>query len=391
MKDVVHSAHAGGTKLPDAEHWNEACTLRQSERPGSVGTVTHRAPSVQTQIMSQGKRPIDWLSTPKTEAKERDKPSIFTSIYACKLDRGRGAATGKFQLKVFCKRYVRHPAEFSARIDARMVIGQARWQPEREEEQPGGRTKKFDAFLIVDVFSKPYLELIKQFIVEELVAEKVSKNIVLDDPKPRTALDKPPEAIALTLSNGAEYEGELLNLVLSGDTTYLHEKLVLLGGEYDRSLDQTLFTLNEDCTQAFVTENLQSLCEMAGYTLTVSSLITPSNMPQTTDKATTPLPCAILSHADLILEEEDLTNNMQKLEHRANTAAEEKQKLHACYLDIEMATGVPVLDVIDVLGAFAQMGASAGELKHELRKLLLDVDYWLEWCASGKGVWHDGV
>ena len=235
------------------------------------------------------------------------------------------------------------------------------------------------------------MELIKQFIVEELVAEKVSKNIVLDDPKPRTALDKPPEAIALTLSNGAEYEGELLNLVLSGDTTYLHEKLVLLGGEYDRSLDQTLFTLNEDCTQAFVTENLQSLCEMAGYTLTVCSLITPSNMPQTTDKATTPLPCAILSHADLILEEEDLTNNMQKLhvQHRANTAAEEKQKLHACYLDIEMATGVPVLDVIDVLGAFAQMGASAGELKHELRKLLLDVDYWLEWCASGKGVWHD--
>ena len=69
----------------------------------------------------------------------------------------------------------------------------------------------------------------------------------------RTALDNPPEAIALTLSNGAEYEGELLNLVLSGDTTYLHEKLVLLGGEYDRSLDQTLFTLNEDCTQAFVT------------------------------------------------------------------------------------------------------------------------------------------
>ena len=189
--------------------------------------------------------------------------------------------------------------------------------------------------------------------MEELIAEKVSKNT-------RTALDNPPEAIALTLSNGAEYENEVLNLVLSGDTTYLHEKLVLLGGEYDRSLDQTLFTLNEDCTQAFVTENLQSLCEMAGYTLTVCSLITPSNMPQTTDKATTPLPCAILSHADLILEEEDLTNNMQKLQHRANTAAEEKQKLHACYLDIEMATGVPVLDVIDVLGAFAQMGASAG-------------------------------
>ena len=64
---------------------------------------------------------------------------------------------------------------------------------------------------------------------------------------------------------------------------------MLLGGEYDRSLDQTLFTLNEDRTQAFVTENLQSLCEMAGYTLTVSSLNTPS-MPQTTDSAPTPLP-----------------------------------------------------------------------------------------------------
>ena len=45
---------------------------------------------------------------------------------------------------------------------------------------------------------------------------------MLDDPKPRTALDNPPEAIALTLSNGAEYENEVLNLVLSGDTTYLH-------------------------------------------------------------------------------------------------------------------------------------------------------------------------
>jgi hypothetical protein len=173
----------------DAEHWNRqkfakstdrACTLkslhRQSERPGTVGhrqSIGTVSPS--SQIMSQGKRPIDWLSTPKTEAKERESPSIFCSIYACKLDRGRGAATGKFQLKVFCKRYVRHTEEFSARIDARMVIGQARWQPEREEEQIGGRTKKFDAFLIVDVFSKPYLKQIKQFIVEELIAEKVSK------------------------------------------------------------------------------------------------------------------------------------------------------------------------------------------------------------------------
>jgi len=203
--------------------------------------------------------------------------------------------------------------------------------------------------------------------MEELIAEKVSKNIVLEDPRPRTALDNPPEAIALTLSNGAEYENEVLNLVLSGDTTYLHEKLLLLGGEYDKSLDQTLFMLNEDRTKAFVTENLQALCEMAGYTLTVCSLITPSNMPQTTDKATTPLPCAILSHADLTLEEEDLTSHMQKLAHRANTAAEEKDKLHACYRDIEMATGVRVLDVISVLGAFVHITKSQPRTGHTRR------------------------
>ena len=79
---------------------------------------------------------------------------------------------------------------------------------------------------------------------------------------------------------------------------------------------------------------------------------------------------------------------MQKLAHRANTAAEEKDKLHACYRDIEMATGVRVLDVISVLGAFVHMGATKGEVKHELQRLLLDVDYWFEWCASGKGVWY---
>ena len=337
--------------------------------------------------MSEGKRPIDWLGTPKTAAAPRTSSGIFCSIYACRLDRGRGVMTGKYQLKVYCKRYVQDPEKFSERVDGRMVIGQARWLPEREEDAGGARPRKFDAFLLVDVFNKPYMNLVKRFIVEELIAEKVSNNIVLDDPRPRTALDNPPDTIELTLSNGAEYEGELLNLVLSGDTTYLQEKLLLLGGEYDKSIDQTLFTLNQDRTQAFVTENLQSLCEMAGYTLTVRSLITPS-MPQTTDSAPTPLPCAILSHADLILEEEDLTSNMQKLAYRANTAAEEKQKLHACYIDIEMATGVPVLDVIDVLGAFVHMGATKGEVKHELQRLLLDVPYWFEWCASGKGVWY---
>ena len=56
-----------------------------------------------------------------------------------------------------------------------------------------------------------------------------------------------------------------------------------------------------------------------------------------------------------------------------------------------MATGVRVLDVISVLGAFVHMGATKGEVKHELQRLLLDVPYWFEWCASGKGVWHDGV
>ena len=334
--------------------------------------------------MNEGKRPIDWLSTPKTAAASRT-PGIFCSIYACKLDRGRGAATGKYQLKVFCKRYVHDPDAFSERLDRRMVIGQARWMPEREEKDGSARPRKFDAFLLVDVFNKPYMNIVKQFIVEELIAEKVGKEISLEDPKPRTNLDNPPDSIELTLSNGAEYEGDLLNLVLSGDTTYLQDKLLLLGGEYDQSVDQTLFTLNEDRTKAFVTENLQSLCQMAGYSLTVCSLITSSHMPQTADKAPTPLPCAILSLADLILEEEDLTCHMQRQAIRANTAAAEKQKLHAWMIDSEMVSGVPVLDVMTVLGAFAQMGASAGELRDELEKLLLDVPYWLhwsEWCAQ---------
>ena len=73
---------------------------------------------------------------------------------------------------------------------------------------------------------------------------------------------------------------------------------------------------------------------------------------------------------------------MQKQKQRQNMHAEAKQQLEACFVDVEMTTGVRVLPVIDVLKAFAQMGASAVELKDELRMLLLDVNYWFEWCAQ---------
>ena len=34
------------------------------------------------------------------------------------------------------------------------------------------------------------------------------------------------------------------------------------------------------------------------------------------------------------------------------------------------------------------VGATKGEVKHELQRLLLDVPYWFEWCAQGKVVWY---
>lgn len=309
---------------------------------------------------------------------------MFISIYACKLDRGRGAPTGKFQMKVFCKDLLAagtDPDSFSARIDKKMVVGTAIWKKEREVEQ-NGRPRILDPHLLVDCFCQTNITVVKRIIYEELVVEKVSVRIGLEEPKARTAMDQPPRTIELELKDGVEYEGTLFNLILSGDTCFMQDKLLLMGGEYDKDDDATVFTLSETNTKEFVTENLQSLCDLAGFTLkTVCSSTDPIHS-MTSHRAPTPLPCATLSLAELISEEEDLLYHMQKQKQRQNMHAEEKQKLHACMIDIEMATGVPVLDVMTVLGAFAQMGASAGELKDELRMLLLDEPYWFGWCAQ---------
>jgi len=150
--------------------------------------------------MSANKRPIDWLSTPKTQAAPRSH-TVFTSVYQCRHDRGQGEPTGKYQVKFFVARYVSSPTAFTTRVQNKLVVGLATW---REQREVGRRT--FEAALVVDVFSNKGVQVVKEIVKMALLAEKLVATIHIDDPVARKPQDKPPDEAVLEVHEDVDEE-----------------------------------------------------------------------------------------------------------------------------------------------------------------------------------------
>jgi hypothetical protein len=277
-------------------------------------------------------------------------------------------------MKFFVQRYVSSTTTFTTRVQNKLVVGLATW---REQREVGRRT--FEAALVVDVFSNKGVQVVKEIVKTALLAEKLVATIHIDDPVARKPQDKPPDEAVLEVHEDVDEERVGDALLLTGDTTFLEEKLLLIGGsEYDIDADVYRFPLSDDVTKDYLIENLQSLVDLAGYSLKVFVCSTCTHKLQESHR----VPCANpLSCTELIELEQEQHAELQKGAQRANEHAKQKAHWEAAMYEIELETQLPVLSVLRVLQAFASMGPTV-DLKAELSRLLTDSMYWYTWCAQ---------
>ena len=173
---------------------------------------------------------------------------MFTSVYQCRHDRGQGEPTGKYQVKFFVARYVSSPTAFTTRVQNKLVVGLATW---REQREVGRRT--FEAALVVDVVSKKGVQVVKEIVKTALLAEKLVATIHIDDPVARKPQDMPPDEVMLDIREDESEERVEDALLLTGDTRFLEEKLLLIGvSEYDIDADVYRFPISEENTKDYL-------------------------------------------------------------------------------------------------------------------------------------------
>jgi hypothetical protein len=164
-------------------------------------------------------------------------------------------------MKFFVQRYVSSTTTFTTRVQNKLVVGLATW---REQREVGRRT--FEAALVVDVFSNKGVQVVKEIVKTALLAEKLVATIHIDDPVARKPQDKPPDEAVLEVHEDVDEERVGDALLLTGDTTFLEEKLLLIGGsEYDIDADVYRFPLSDDVTKDCLIENLQNLVDLDLY------------------------------------------------------------------------------------------------------------------------------
>ena len=106
----------------------------------------------------------------------------------------------------------------------------------------------------------------KEIVKTALLAEKLVATIHIDDPVARKPQDKPPDEAVLEVHEDVDEERVGDALLLTGDTTFLEEKLLLIGGsEYDIDADVYRFPLSDDVTKDYLIENLQNLVDLDLY------------------------------------------------------------------------------------------------------------------------------
>ena len=319
--------------------------------------------------MASRKQKIDWTTPSAETVKKAKEDGVYSTIYACKMQNGKGDLSGKYKWKVFCHERIADPEAFINGLNSKLIIGVATWQKGYMDGTPPS--------LVLDVFSKLNLRVVKDIIIELLQSDtEKNKDVFIHEPHPVKG-DKdniPPDTIELTLQTISDTE-----MHLTGRSIYLNHAFQRLEGKWDAEVKAVKFNITEELTKDFIIENLQDLCNLTGYTLTIAWYCEPAYVP-TLNLQSEP-PSDMLSLTELIELEEA---QAQDSYHRRMSLAWHLTKTELDWL--EWYNERPIVSVLRVLRALSLMGATREERKGEMCKLMSDNLYWEKWCVDSEWI-----
>ena len=319
--------------------------------------------------MTSPKKKMDWSSLPSETPVKKAKPDdVYSTIYGCRMQGGKGDLSGKYKWKIYCRTLVKNPEAFLTSLNQKLLIGEAKWV---DAYTPGT-----EQTLMIDVFSIPHMRVVEAIVIDLLKNESDSeKSVTIASPKP-VSQDKghmPPDKIDLTLDTVGERE-----MYLKGPSIYLKDLLAKLEGEWDREAKAVKFMLTEELTKEYIQESLVELCILTGYNLLCAWYKEPCCVP-TLHLHSDPHNPDMLSLTELMHLEQQ---QAEETYHNMMTQAWHQTKQELEYL--EWYHEKPILSVLRAVKAFQDMGASREERKIDMCNLLSDAMYWEKWCVHSE-------
>ena len=320
-----------------------------------------------------GKQKIDFLDKTPDQGPKRTKRvnQIFTNVYGCRTEQGQGVKTGKYMLKVFCAEVVVDWPTLLEDINSKLVIGTA-----SENQYVPGKSQ-----LMISIYSKAQFEKVKPIIVDALNAQGVH---TCNELKPMALAKKdpdnePPEKITLSLT-----ENDRGILELRGESFAIRTHLLKMGGTWDADGHKVIFdeATEGHMTNDWIRENLQELCDLCACDLVHAWYPEPVphinlSLPQSlTPDCPSPTLSELIALENIITYEQELNDAW----------VEEQRELDMC-----RDPTWPLLSVVRVLKESEAMGASDVERRAELKRLLLDHEYWDRWCVDSTWLYHPGM
>ena len=246
--------------------------------------------------------------------------------------------------------------------------------------------------------------------MEELVVERLKcLNPSLDPSKiflaPRSSKRGMPVTVPDITLHLHRDDGRLL---LEGDSRCLSGHLMRMGIYWSSEHQACICREDEEHTDEWIKENLIRLCKMAGFIFTSAwsdaalslrlayHYVTGSYYPSPSELELA-LSRASLNTQSLVKDMRDMYE-LQEEERRymsqyIGTAVRPEifiprsifydQEHHDEHYDTERMIGRhEIVPMLQALRAFKDMGATTGDLEREMRMLLTDDAYWLEWCGT---------
>lgn len=197
-------------------------------------------------------------------------------------------------------------------------------------------------------------------------------------------------------------------LLLEGDSRSLSAHLMRMGIYWSSEHQACICREDEEHTDEWIKENLIRLCKMAGFIFTSAwsdaalslrtayHYLTGSYHPSASalelalSRASPTTQNAVKDMRDTYELQEEEKRYMRRY---ICTAAKPEifipraifydQEHHDEHYDTERMIGRhEIVPMLQALRAFKEMGATTGDLEREMRMLLTDDAYWLEWCGT---------
>ena len=195
---------------------------------------------------------------PKTVIKPRPpRVSIWNEIFACKFQSG-DEYSGKFMWKMRIADYTTNGEAFAARVDKKLMLGNAVWLPETQHTDPKGKSYTMPPFMRIDIYHKEGMEIARSIIHEEadMPLPEWQQYFVKNKSDPQL-----PSGVTFTLGLGSNNE-----VVLTGDTYHMRDLLQRVDG-YKWNHEQRVieFSPTSDTPLGEIVDDIDYLCKNTGY------------------------------------------------------------------------------------------------------------------------------